>query len=974
MALFSGRSPLRLPLVLRLKTLGALAVTRDGTSVSGAASQPRRLALLALLARANDPGVGRDRLIAVLWPDIEEERARRNLTHALYALRRDLGDEDAIQGAKDLRLDTGRIGIDVREFTDALGQGRFAHAVSVYSGPFLDGFHLPGVPEFERWVEDERQALHHQFAQTLETLARRSTDAREAAEWWRRLAGVDPLNARYSLGLMEALAASGDVAGALRHARIHEVLFAEQLELPPEPEVLALATRLRESRETPVATVVTPLPSAPDEAEPIEQTPPEPSPAAHTTELVETLIGVAEVPEMRRVPPDAATVPPTSRVSPLKARPRSAAVAVAVLVVAAAAIARVASSSSAVDNAREGRDGASRPVLAVGRIADRRGGDAADLAGSLADMLATNLARAPGTRVVSTARMYEVARQNGGSDTSAASLLDAARRAGATELVDGALFALADGMLRLDVRRVGIRSGELLAVFSVHGRDPFALADSGTARLLASLGAPSQPGSIAAVTTPSLAAYRLYEHGLRAYSHNNRPEAAGLFAAAMAEDSTFALATYYYALSIDASWSEAARVMERAVRLSARASDRERLMIRSGWAAMMTDPSLAAIADTLVRLYPDEVDGYLFTGLSLGMAGRVAEAVAPLERVVSMDSLQPAAGTGPRCAACDALNGLIGAHLAMGSFADAERTARRWIRLQPEAPQPWYLLGEVLALNGRSSEALNANTQAARLERTPGIAAMHRVRLLVYSGQYESAGQLVREQLPMASSGSRRGDLLWLLAIAEREAGRLDTALALARMFRREANVGPARGTATRGSTTPAAVLEGAILLDRGEWSAAAALFDSISRWMPEVATLTATSRAAAWALAHAATALAHAGDTARLARLIDTVRVNGERSSFGRDRVLHHYLRGLLLGARGDWQGAEAQHRLALVPPIAGYARVNLELARVLERQGKREQARVVLRDALLGPFDGSGLYVSRTELRRRLTELEAR
>jgi DNA-binding SARP family transcriptional activator/TolB-like protein len=953
--------------VLRIKTLGALAVTRGGTSVPGAASQPRRLALLALLARAGDPGVGRDRLISVLWPDIDEERARRNLTHALYALRRDLGDEDAIQGAKDLRLDAERIGLDVREFTDALAQGRLAHAVSLYGGPFLEGFHLAGVPEFERWVEDERQELHHQFAHTLETLARRSTDAREAADWWRRLAGVDPLNARYSLGLMEALAASGDVAGALRHARIHEVLFAEQLELPPDPEVLALAKKLREAREAPVSTVVTPLPGAPVEAGAIEPTPPEPSPAAQTTELVETPIGVAEGPER------SATVPITSRMSPLTARSRSAAVAVAVLVVAAAAVARVGPSSSAVDNARERRDDPSRAVLAVGRIADRRGGNAEDLAGSLADMLATNLARAPGMRVVSTARMYEVARQYGGSDTSAASLLDAARRAGATELVDGALFALADGMLRLDVRRVGIRSGELLAVFSVHGRDPFALADSGTARLLASLGARSQPGSIAAVTTSSLAAYRLYEHGLRAYSRDNRPEAAGLFAAAMAEDSTFALATYYYALSVDASWSEAARMMERAVRLSARASERERLMIRSGWAAMMTDPSLAAIADTLVRLYPDEVDGYLFTGLSLGMSGRVADAVAPLERVVSMDSLQPTTGAGPRCAACDALNGLIGAHLAMGSIADAERTARRWIRLQPEAMQPWYLLGEVLALDGRMSEALDVNTQAARLERTPGIAAMHRGRILVYSGQYERAAQLVRGELPTAS-GSRRLDLLWLLAIAEREAGHLDTALALARTFRRESDVGPTRGTAAPGSATPAAMLEGAILLDRAEGRAAAALFDSISRWMPEGASPTATSRAAAWALAHAATALSQAGDTARLSQLIDTVRVKGERSGFGRDRVLHHYLRGLLQSARGDWQSAEAQHRLALVPPISGYARVPLELARVLERQGKHAEARSVLRDALRGPFDGSGLYVSRTELRRRLTALEPR
>ena len=960
--------------MLRIKTLGALAVMRDGTSVPGAASQPRRLALLALLARAGDEGVGRDRLIAVLWPDIEEERARRNLTHALYALRRDLGDEDAIQGAKDLRLDTGRIGVDVREFTDALAQGRFAHAASVYSGPFLDGFHLPGVPEFERWVEDERQSLHHQFAQTLETLARRSNVASEAADWWRRLAGLDPLNARYSLGLMEALAASNDVAGALRHARIHEVLFAEQLELPPDPDVVALAARLRERRETPAAAIVASMPVTPAEAATIDQTIPEPSPGAHNARGVENSITVSEVPDQPLVPPDAAgAAPPARRITLWKARSRSTVVAVAVLIAAAAAIARVASSSSAVDNAREDRDGASRPVLAVGRIADRRGGDAQDLAGSLADMLATNLARAPGTRVVSTARMYEVARQNGGSDTSAASLLDAARRAGATELVDGALFALADGMLRLDVRRVGIRSGELLAAFSVHGRDPFALADSGTARLLASLGAASQPGSIAAVTTTSLAAYRLYEHGLRAYTRNNRPEAAGLFAAALGEDSTFALAAYYYAMSVDASWSEAARVLERAVRLSARASTRERLMIRSGWAAMMTDPSLAAIADTLVRLYPDEVDGYLWTGLALGMAGRVAESVAPLERVVSMDSLQLAAGSGPRCAACDALNGLIGAHLAMGSFADAERTARRWIRLQPEAAQPWYLLGEVLALDGRTSEALDVNTQAARLERTPGIAAMHRVRLLVYVGQYEAAAQLVREQLPTVS-GSRRRDLLWLLTIAERESGRLDSALTLARTFRRETEESSARGTAAPGSTTPAAVLEGAILLDRGEANAAAALFDSISRWEAESASPIAVSRASAWALAHAATALALAGDTARVRRLVDTIRVKGEQSGFGRDRVLHHYVRGLLLSARGDWRAAEAEYRRALVPPIGGYPRVNLELARALDRQGRRDEARAVLRDALQGPFDGSGLYVSRTELRRRLAEPASR
>jgi DNA-binding SARP family transcriptional activator len=927
--------------VLRIKTLGALAVTRDGRSVAGAASQPRRLAMLALLARAGDLGVGRDRLIAVLWPDIEEERARRNLTHALYALRRDLGDEESIQGAKDLRLDTERIAVDVCEFNDALAQGRLAHAASLYAGPFLDGFHLSGVPEFERWAEDERQALQHQFAQTLETLARRAGDVAEAAGWWRRLAGLDPLNARYSLGLMEALAASGDIAGALQHARVHEVLVAEQLDLPPDHDVVALAATLRERRDAPAPAVAAAVVTPPIEVVATEQ------PTAPA-------------------PPNAPTVGSHSGGNTRsRVRSRVAVLAGAVVVLAAATIARVASSPSAEDH-----DGAPRPVLAVGRITDRRGNAAEDLAGSLADMLATNLARAPGTRVVSTARMYELARQHG-SDTSAVVLLDAARRAGATELVDGALYTLADGTLRLDVRRVEIRGGEVRAAFSVHGGDPFALADSGTARLLASLGARPQPGSITAVTTPSLTAYRLYEQGLRAWSRNHRSQAAELFEAALTEDSTFALAAYYYALSTDGSWSDITRLLDRAVRLSARASERERLTIRAGWASAMSDPSLAAIADTLVRLYPDEVDGYLWNGAALGIAGRVADAVAPLERVVRMDSLQPASGTSPRCAACEALSGLIGAHIARGSLGDAERTARRWIRLQPRAVQPWYLLAEVLAVQGRTAEGLDANGGAARIEGTPGIAGMHHVRVLIYAGQYANAAQLAREQLPTASALLRR-ELLWLLAIAEREGGRLDTALAVARAHRRASVERAALGSAARGGVTPSALLEGAILMDRGEARAAAALFDSISRWVPEASSPSATARATAWALTHEGAALAQAGDTVRLTRLIDTVRVRGAESAFGRDQVLHHYLRGLLFAARGDWSAAEAEHRRALVPPVGGYARVNLELARALDGQGRRDEARAVLRAALLGPFDGSGLYVSRTELRRRLAELE--
>ena len=85
--------------MLRIKCLGQLTVLReDGQPLAGAASQPRRLAILALLARAGDRGITREKVIGYLWPDSDEERARRLLSQAVYMLRRDLGSDDAIVG------------------------------------------------------------------------------------------------------------------------------------------------------------------------------------------------------------------------------------------------------------------------------------------------------------------------------------------------------------------------------------------------------------------------------------------------------------------------------------------------------------------------------------------------------------------------------------------------------------------------------------------------------------------------------------------------------------------------------------------------------------------------------------------------------------------------------------------------------------------------------------------------------------
>lgn len=234
--------------MLRLRTFGGAALLEDDTPLDGPAAQRRRLALLAMLAVAGDRGLSRDKLATSLWPESDQERARHSLSQWMFTTRRDLRCDDLFLGGADVRLNAERFTSDVAEFERALAAGDPATAVACYAGPFLDGFHVPGASEFERWVDGERERLARMHHRALERLAGERTaagDLRGAADAWRRLAAADPYSAPVALGLMRALAATGDAAAAIAHARVHATLVREELGAEPQPEVAELAERLR---------------------------------------------------------------------------------------------------------------------------------------------------------------------------------------------------------------------------------------------------------------------------------------------------------------------------------------------------------------------------------------------------------------------------------------------------------------------------------------------------------------------------------------------------------------------------------------------------------------------------------------------------------------------------------------------------------------------------------------------------------
>ncbi len=234
--------------MLRLRTLGGLSLDGSEGPLGTAGTHRRRLALFALLVASGERGVSRDKLLAYLWPEADPDRSRRALSEMLVALRRDLHADALFHGTTEVRLDTGEFASDVAQFERALDRRELAAAIELYGGPFLDGFALPDAPEFQRWAERERLRLEQRFRGALEALAADAKAAGaplEAAQWWSRLAEIDPLSAHVAIEVMSALAAGGDQAGAIAHATAHERRVREEFGAAPNRAVRSFAEKLK---------------------------------------------------------------------------------------------------------------------------------------------------------------------------------------------------------------------------------------------------------------------------------------------------------------------------------------------------------------------------------------------------------------------------------------------------------------------------------------------------------------------------------------------------------------------------------------------------------------------------------------------------------------------------------------------------------------------------------------------------------
>src|SRR3989454_11735924 len=237
--------------MIELRLLGRLRLTgAAGRAVRALLGQPRRLALLAYLAAATPPGFHRrDSLLALFWPELDQEHARAALRQALHVVRDALGTNAvASRGDEEIGLDFDRASCDVTRFRRAVEGEQFREALDLYRGDLLEGFFITGAPEFERWLETERARLREIASRTARTLGERCEadgNLTTAVHWSRRALDLAPNEEALLRRLVTVLDRHGDRAGALQAYEEFRGRLAEEYQAEPAPETEALVAALR---------------------------------------------------------------------------------------------------------------------------------------------------------------------------------------------------------------------------------------------------------------------------------------------------------------------------------------------------------------------------------------------------------------------------------------------------------------------------------------------------------------------------------------------------------------------------------------------------------------------------------------------------------------------------------------------------------------------------------------------------------
>ena len=209
--------------------------------------------LLAFLACMTPRPQQREKLSALLWGSHFDAQAKQNLRQALFRLRKIVG-QDALQGDGDIVvLSSAAVACDVSRFEQLVGEDTpeaLTAAADLYRGRFMDDIAI-SEEGWSEWLAGERQRLEDMALGALVRLGEQELAANRpgpALKAGQRAVALNSMREDAHRMIVQALAASGRRAEALKHYDALVVLLRQELNTEPDAATKALVARLRDAR------------------------------------------------------------------------------------------------------------------------------------------------------------------------------------------------------------------------------------------------------------------------------------------------------------------------------------------------------------------------------------------------------------------------------------------------------------------------------------------------------------------------------------------------------------------------------------------------------------------------------------------------------------------------------------------------------------------------------------------------------
>jgi class 3 adenylate cyclase/DNA-binding SARP family transcriptional activator len=206
--------------------------------------------LLAYLACTAPQPQPRERLSALLWGSHFDAQAKQNLRQALFRLRKVLGEDALESDGEVVSLNAAAVLCDVSRFEALVREGSrdaLSAATDLYRGRLIDDVTV-SEESWNEWVTGERERLFELALGAMVGLGEQELAAgrvEHALKAGQRAVALNNLREDAHRLIVQALAATGRKAEALKHYQGLVVLLKRELNTEPDAATRSLAAKLR---------------------------------------------------------------------------------------------------------------------------------------------------------------------------------------------------------------------------------------------------------------------------------------------------------------------------------------------------------------------------------------------------------------------------------------------------------------------------------------------------------------------------------------------------------------------------------------------------------------------------------------------------------------------------------------------------------------------------------------------------------